>query len=107
LRTRVFSYFGLPKIFHSDNGTEFKNQFVKLLIDEWPGNCKIDHGKPRCPWVQGKVEQSNGTLQRILTSKLAELETDNWVDLLPDVMYVMNINLQNSTKTTPYNIMFG
>ncbi len=78
-----------------------------FLIDQWPGNCKIVHGKPRCPWVQGKVEQSNGTLQRILTSKLAELETDNWVDLLPDVMYVMNINLQNSTKTTPYNIMFG
>ena len=22
-------------------------------------------------------------------------------------MYIMNINLQNSTKTTPYNIMFG
>jgi transposase InsO family protein len=30
LRTRVFSYFGLPKIFHSDNGTEFKNKFVSM-----------------------------------------------------------------------------
>jgi hypothetical protein len=59
------------------------------------------------PWVQGKVEQSNGTLQRILTSKLVKKETDNWVSLLPEVMYIMNINLQNSTKTTPYNIMFG
>ena len=49
---RVFSVFGLPKIFHSDNGLEFKNQFVTALIDKWPGDCKIVHGKPRCPWVQ-------------------------------------------------------
>ncbi len=63
------------------------------------GNCKIVHGKPRCPWVQRIVEQSNGTVQRILTSKLVENETDNWVSLLPEVMYIMNINLKGKGIT--------
>ncbi len=107
LEYRVFSVFGLPKIFHSDNGLEFKNQFVRALINKWPGDCKIVHGKPRCPWVQGKVEQSNGTLERCLNAKLVEIESDDWVSALPAVQYAMNISMQNTTKCAPYNIVFG
>ena len=65
LRTFVFSYYGQPSILHSDNGLEFKNGLVTNLVNTWPGTCKIVHGKPRCQWVQGKVEQSNGTMQTI------------------------------------------
>jgi hypothetical protein len=78
-----------------------------LIINIWPGSCKIVNGRPRCPWVQRKVEQSNGTLQSLLTAKMAENKTDNWVDLLPSICYAMNINYQNTTKTTPYNILMG
>jgi transposase InsO family protein len=56
----VFSCYGLPNILHSDSGLEFKNKLVTSLVDRWSGSCKIVHGRPRCPWVQGKVEQSNG-----------------------------------------------
>jgi transposase InsO family protein len=104
---RIFAYFGLPRIFHSDNGTEFKNQLVFAFIKKWPGTCKVVHGRPRCPWVQGKVEQSNGTMQKLLAAKMLELKTDKWVDLLPEIQYTMNINMQNVTKTTPFNIVFG
>jgi len=107
LIVHVFSVFGLPIIFHSDNGLEFKNQFVTALINKWPGDCKIVHGKPRCPWVQGKVEQSNGTLERCLNAKLEESQTDDWVSALPYVQYAMNISMQNTTKVAPYNIVFG
>ena len=62
---------------------------------------------PRCPWVQGKVEQSNGTLEKLLMSKMKENNTNDWVEFLPNIQYIMNINMQNSTKTTPYDIVFG
>jgi transposase InsO family protein len=104
---RIFAYFGLPEIFHTDNGTEFKNELIRELIKRWPGTCKIVHGRPRCPWVQGKVEQSNGTLQRLLAAKMAEQNTNKWVDLLPLVQYTMNTNFQNTTRSTPFNIVYG
>ena len=77
------------------------------MVDKWPGDCKIVHGKPRCPWVQGKVEQSNGTLERCLNARLQEIESDNWIEALPHVQYAMNISMQNTTKKAPYNIVFG
>ena len=107
LKTLVFNYFGLPKIFHSDNGLEFKNDLCKQLINSWPGTCKVVHGRSRCPWVQGQVEQSNGTLEKLLMSKMKENKTNDWVEFLPNIQYIMNINMQNSTKTTPYDIVFG
>jgi transposase InsO family protein len=47
LKTRVFSVCGLPKILYSDNGLEFKNELIRSLINQWPGNCKVVHGRPR------------------------------------------------------------
>ena len=43
IKTRVLPYFGLPKIFQSDNGLEFRNEMVEsLLLFEWQGmNIKI------------------------------------------------------------------
>ena len=97
----------MPSILHSDNGLEFKNVLVKNLVETWPGACKIVHGKPRCPWVQGKVEQSNFTLQKILASLMAERKKDTWSEFLCEVQYIMNTNIHSVSKTTPYKIVFG
>ena len=85
LKTLVFSYYGLPSILHSDNGLEFKNGLITNLVNFWSGTCKIVNGKPRCPWVQGKVEQSNGTMQKILASMMQERHNDTWSEFLPEV----------------------
>ena len=49
LRERVFSYFSLSYILHSDNGREFANSVIGDNIDIWPGECKIVNRKPRSP----------------------------------------------------------
>ena len=64
LITRVFSYFGLPYILHSDRGKEFTNNIIKSLVEEWPGDCKLVNGKARSPWVQGLVEKRTGVLKK-------------------------------------------
>ena len=33
--------------------------------------------------------------------------TNDWLDFLLNIQYIMNINMQNSTKTTPNDIVFG
>jgi len=49
------SYFGLPKIFHSDNGSEFIDATIKAIIVLWPGRAKIVNGAPRHSQSQGLI----------------------------------------------------
>ena len=37
LVVRVFTYFGLPYVLHSDRGKEFVNEVIRSLVREWPG----------------------------------------------------------------------
>ena len=46
LSTKVFSYFGPPKILHSDNGREFVNSIVTKLLEEWSGEITVITGRP-------------------------------------------------------------
>ena len=77
LRERVFSYFGLPYILHSDNGREFVNSVTVDTIDIWPGECKIVNGKPRSPWVQGCVEKGNHSVEMMITAKRHEVNSND------------------------------
>ena len=116
-RRFVLSYFGLPKILQCDNGLEFKNELMRKLVLEWDGKkflslslslslikyyflicefiflkgeCKIIHGRPRHPQSQGLVEQSNGTLERMLAAFMAQENRTDWVNLLTKIQYNMN-----------------
>ena len=77
LRERVFSYFCLPYILHSDNGRERVNSVIVDTIDIWPGECKIVNGKPRSPWVQGCVEKGNHSVEMMITAKRHEVNSND------------------------------
>ncbi|CAF1107513.1 unnamed protein product [Brachionus calyciflorus] len=93
LKRFVFPYFGLPNTFQCDNGTEFKNSLVKRLIEEWEGDCKMVHGRPRHRQSQGLVEQANGTIERMLASSMSQFQTTDWEDLLTQIMYNLNTQI--------------
>ena len=70
LQNRVFSYVGVPKILHSDNGREFVNEVVESVVREWPGEVIIVNGRPRNPKCQGLVEQGNHMVEKLLGVRL-------------------------------------
>lgn len=59
-----------------------KNGLIRNLVNFSPGACKIVHGNLQCPLVQGEVEQSNGTMQKILAFMMEERQNDTWSEFL-------------------------
>ncbi len=60
------------------------------LIKKWDGDCKLVYGRPRHPQSQGLVEQSNGTIERMIASAMEQEKTKEWSKLLPRIQFNLN-----------------
>ena len=94
-----------------DNGLEFKNKTMRELVNDWPGECKIVHSRPRHPQTNGLVEQSNGTVKTMLSAMMIQIGLDkeaskDWPTLLPRVMFNLNTQRHSATKYSPYHLAF-
>lgn len=102
----VFSIFGAPSIFHTDNGREFKNQLVRELTQLWP-EVKIVHGKPRHSQTQGSVERCNQDVENMLAAYLKDHKDKTWTQCLSDVQIMKNRAYHSGIRQSPYKAMFG
>ena len=82
----------------SDNGSEFRNQYMFDLVNVWDGNCKLVYGRPRNPSCQGLVEQANGTAEIKVAAMMAQIKDKNWVKLIPKLMYNLNTQKHSGKK---------
>ena len=101
----IFTQFGPPKILQFDNGREFVTKMITELKHIWT-DLLIIHGRPRHPQSQGCIERANGDLE-IKLSKWIQDNQKRWSSGLPLVVYGMNTSVSSTTKTTPYEIVFG
>jgi hypothetical protein len=91
------AFFGLPTFIQCDNGLEFNNMEFKQLVNGWDqGECKILHSRARHPQTNGKVEQSNRTVEEMLAAFKIQNNTISWIQFLPKVMY--KIDKYTNTK---------
>ena len=72
LETKVFAYFGPPKILQSDNSREFVNTIVHKFVQDWPGEVTIVNGYARHPQSHGLVEGGNAKVEEMLACRLSE-----------------------------------
>lgn len=95
---------GLPSAISTDQGKEFHN----LLNSELMKVFGIKHRLTTAyhPQANGLDERLNQTLINSL-SKFVQDDRDTWDQHLQEVVYAYNTSVQESTKHTPFEAMFG
>ena len=97
--------FGAPYAIHSDQGRNFESQLFAEL-------CTLlgihkTRTTPYHPQSDGLVERFNRTLRMLLTTHLDKLPEDTWDEHLPMLMLAYRSSVQETTGSTPFNLMFG
>ena len=87
----------LPKVVLTDNGGEFGGDFHQYLVSKG-----IEHVRsaPYHPQSNGQTERSNMTLK----SRLRPDVNDNWDELLPEVVQLINQCPNEVTRFSPFFI---
>ena len=62
---------------------------------------------PYHPQSDGLVEQFNRTLKALLRIRMKQIPEDMWDEELPLLMLAYRSSVQESTRFTPYRLMFG
>ena len=95
---------GLPSVMTTDQGREFCNYVNKELMNVFGIQHRLTTAYH--PQANGLDEGLNQTLVNSL-AKFAQENRDTWDEKLPEVVYAYNTAVQESTKHTPFEAMFG
>jgi len=95
--------FGSTEFVISDQGREFVNQLSEQLFRLT--NTRHKMSSAYHPQTNGLVERYNQTLQRSLV-KLVNQQQNDWDDLLDGVLFAYRTAQQESTKMTPFEVMY-
>ncbi|CAB0039436.1 unnamed protein product [Trichogramma brassicae] len=103
LLERVFLRFGAPEIFHSDNGTEYKNN----LVDEFLTERGVMHSTiPPYTANANPVERINRTYKTMMISYIKE-EHKTWDEHIYELTFAFNTAVHDSTGVSPAFLNLG
>jgi len=104
LVNHIFSRFGVPRQFHTDQGGEFTSDVIRDV-------CELLHisktrTSPYRPSSDGLVERANRTLQNMIRAYVNE-ERNNWDEDLSLLLMAYRSTEQESTGCSPNLMMLG
>lgn len=102
LEEGVFLIFGVPRVIISDNGPQYKNEYLKLL-EKYKIRPKFNanfHAQAN------PTERYNRTL-KFLLSAYASDNHQRWDENLAELTCAMRTSRNETTKYTPYFVNFG
>ena len=105
LDDRVFSYFGLPEVIHTDQGAQFESDLMQSLCRLW----KVTKTRTTSYHPQGNsvVERHNKTLGDSLRTLLMGSDQEEWDLLLPQIMRAFRGTPHTTTGETANYVMLG
>ena len=104
LEKRIFLRHGIPRIVISDNGTQFVSEETKNYLI----NRKITPKKTSIynPKANGRIERANKTIKKMI-SHFVNKKHNNWHEILSYVVFAYNVSYHESTKFSPFNLVYG
>jgi len=105
LDERVFAYFGVPEVIHTDQGSQFQSQLMRACCNLW--GCQKTHTAPYHPQGNSVVERLNRTLGNSLRALLLGVEHKEWDQLLPQIMRTIRATPHRITGESPNYMMLG
>ena len=104
LEDEIFFRYGFPEIVYSDRGTHFLNEKIETLFDNY--NIKHKYTTAFNPQSNGICERFNATIVEMLRSNI-NFDQINWDIMIRKCLFTYNSTVQNTTKCTPYELLFG
>ena len=105
LLERFIPQHGCPRLIISDRGTEYVNEAIDLLSTKM--NIKRNITTPYHPAGNGKTERCHRFLNNILAKGVQDKLHSEWEDVLPSALLAMRTCVNESSKYTPYMLMYG
>lgn len=97
-------HFGIPKRFHSDQGTEFVNSITKQLMKLL--GCNHTVSTTYHPQTNGSLERFHATLRDHIRMYHKRNKSD-WDQIIPFAIMCHNTSVNQSTGFTPHELLFG
>ncbi|KAL7725322.1 hypothetical protein ACLKA6_012651 [Drosophila palustris] len=85
-RERILAWFGVPKLFVCDNGTQFTSRAFKTYCNQL--GMTLQHTAPYSP-QQNPTERANRTVKTMI-SRYLDGEQSSWDTLLPEISLAIN-----------------
>ncbi|CAF4523115.1 unnamed protein product, partial [Didymodactylos carnosus] len=104
LKEDVITKYGTPRCILTDNGTHFTAQMMDQLFKEIGATHLFS--TPYHPQCNGQIERFNSTMDAKIAALSNDRKTD-WDDQLPFVTFNYNTTVHSTTKTIPFELMYG
>ena len=104
LQEEVICKYGTPKCVLTDNGTHF----TSIMMEHPLQRLGITHlyATPYHPQTTGQIERFNSTMDAKIAALSNQYRSD-WDDTLPFVIFNYNTSYHSTTKTIPFELMYG
>jgi len=97
--------FGPPKEIHVDRGKTFESSSFKELANNF--NSRIIYSSPYHHQTNGMIERQFRTIRDSINTRIQDGVHKDWVEILPEIEFMINSTIQASTGVSPAEIIFG